>query len=329
MIYINKKSNNSFSILLEGYIFSLGFYFIWCFYFFQEKPYTYDSLLLIASVVFAITGLYLFLLFLFRYIKSFRNVWTSFLIVSIITLLIFFLIPSANNLIYGMYYYNKYNLKGDETIKTIEKNEAERKIMEATNIKTKNQLEDTKEKIQTVQKRMKEIEYNLNNSLEINDVANTSIQELQAKLESERKENNKSKDEIILALRSKRKEERKVEEHIILKGKSKRDSSEIKINSNVDNTDSDLIRKEPIFKVQIISSDTPLAIDSPKLKGLKNVWEYKDGGLYKYTVGNEKDLKSASALQSESRRKGFTDAFVVAFKNGKRIPVREARKLLN
>jgi hypothetical protein len=234
-----------------------------------------------------------------------------------------------------MYRYNKYDLKRDETIKTIEKNEAERETMAANNIITNNQLEDSKGKIQTEQKRMKEIESKLNNSLATNDVANTSIQELQAKLEPERKENNKlrkrlkSKDEIILALRSKRKEERKVEENIILKGKSKRDSSEIKINSNVDNTDLNLIGKELIFKVQIISSDTPLAIDSPKLKGLKNVWEYKNGGLYKYTVGNEKDLKSASALQSELRRKGFSGAFVVAFKNGKRISVREARKLLN
>ena len=63
--------------------------------------------------------------------------------------------------------------------------------------------------------------------------------------------------------------------------------------------------------------------------GLKNVWVYEDGGLYKYTVGKEKDLKSAYLLQSELRRKGFVGAFVVAFKNGKRIPVRNARKLLN
>jgi hypothetical protein len=234
-----------------------------------------------------------------------------------------------------MYCYNKLNLKRDRTIKTIEKNEPEREIMAANNIKTNKQLEDTKGKTQTEQKRMKEIESKLNNSLAINDVTKTSIQELQAKLESERKENNKlrkklkSKDEIILALKSKIKEERKVEEDIFVKGKSKKDSSDIKINSNVDKTDLDLIGKELIFKVQVISSDTPLAIDSPKLNGLKNVWEYKDGGLYKYTIGNEKDLKSASVLQSECRRKGFVGAFVVAFKNGKRIQVREARKLLN
>ena len=97
----------------------------------------------------------------------------------------------------------------------------------------------------------------------------------------------------------------------------------------MDNTHSDIKNHEVIFKVQIISSSTRLATNSPRLKGLKNVWEYKDNGLYKYTIGNQKDLKSASALQSEFRRKGFDEAFVVTFKNGKRIPVKEALRLLN
>ena len=89
------------------------------------------------------------------------------------------------------------------------------------------------------------------------------------------------------------------------------------------------IDKDIIFKVQALSSKNPLGSNSPRFKGLKNVWEYKDGGLYKYTIGSKRDIQSASALKSELRKKGFSDAFVVAFKNGKRIPVREALRLLN
>ncbi len=339
---MDKKLKMPLSIVLGGYISSLGFYFIWYYHFFYGKPYRDDCFLIIVAVVSAITAVYLFTLLLISYIKSFQKVWTSFSLVSIITLLIFFLIPSANYVIYYKSYDNKLNLKIDKTIKTIEKNEPERKILAANKKEIKKQFEDAKEKIQTEKKRMEKIESKLNNALAVNDAANKSIAELQAKLESEHKENAKlikklnetirklgSKDEIILALRSKLKQERKAEEDIIVKGKSSRDSSEIKINLKVDNTNSDTIGQEIIFKVQIISSDTLLAKNSPKLKGLKNVWEYIDGVLYKYTVGNEKDLKSASVLQSEFRRKGFVGAFVVAFKNGKRIPVREARKLLN
>ena len=96
----------------------------------------------------------------------------------------------------------------------------------------------------------------------------------------------------------------------------------------MDNTESVTKNQEITFKVQIISSDTRLSIDAPQFKGLKNIWEYKDRGLYKYTVGNQIDLKSATKIQSEFRRKGFNGAFVVAFKNGKRIPVREAWKAI-
>ena len=123
--------------------------------------------------------------------------------------------------------------------------------------------------------------------------------------------------------------ELKKNEQATVEAKSKKVDSEEK-NKNPENVviESDKINKEIIFKVQILSSDTPLSTNSPKFKGIKNIWEYKDGVLYKYTVGNNKDLKSASELQSELRKKGFGDAFVVAFQNGKRIPVRKAQKLL-
>ena len=118
-------------------------------------------------------------------------------------------------------------------------------------------------------------------------------------------------------------------EQVTVEAKSKKVNSEEK-KKNAENVviESDKINKESIFKVQILSSDTPLSTNSPKFKGIKNIWEYKDGVLYKYTVGNNNDIKSASELQSELRKKGFGDAFVVAFQNGKRIPVRKALKLL-
>jgi len=115
----------------------------------------------------------------------------------------------------------------------------------------------------------------------------------------------------------------------VIQTESNKDFSEIKTNSEADNTDLVNENQEIIFKVQIISSKTRLAANSSRFKGLENVLEYVDGGFYKYTKGNGKDLKSASVLQSELRKKGFVGAFVVAFKNGKRIPLREAKKFLN
>ena len=91
-------------------------------------------------------------------------------------------------------------------------------------------------------------------------------------------------------------------------------------------TESAKINKEIIFKVQVLSSENPLESNSPWFKGLKNVWVYKENDLYKYTIGNKRDIQSASVLQSELCKKGFSDAFVVAFQNGRRIPFRKALK---
>jgi len=328
---MDKKLEMPLSIVVGGYIFSLGFYFIWCFYFFYERLHKADYLLVIAAVVFAITAVYFFPFLLILYIKSLQKVWTSFSLVSLITLSIFFLIPLANYEMYYKFYGNKLNLKQDETIETIDKNEPKRKILEANKKEIKKRLETAKEKIQTEENLKKEIETKLNNPIATNDAANRTITELQAKLESERKKNDelrKQLNEIIRKTKS-LEGEQKTKGDVVVQAKSNKDFSEIKINSEVGNTDSVTKSQEIIFKVQIISSSTRLATNSPQFKGLKDVWEYKDSGLHKYTVGNEKDFKSASALQSEFRIKGFSGAFVVAFKNGKRIPVREAQRLLN
>jgi hypothetical protein len=307
---MDNSLERSLSIVVGGYIFSFGAYLVWCFYFFYGKQFKADYFFVIGLVFFAITAVYLFSYFLISYIISFQKVWISFFLVLIITLLIFFLIPSTGNSIYTS------NLKRDKNVKTIKMNK---------------HLEVAKENAHTEQKRMKIIESKLNNSHEINDVANTSITELQPKLGFERKENDKLRKRLndkIGNLRSKQTEKRNAEEEIIEIGKSNRDSSEIKINPKAANTGLDSLGQEIIFKIQIISSDTLFSKNSPKFMGLKNIWVYEDRGLYKYTVGNKKDLKSASLLQSELRRKGFVEAFVVAFKDGKRIPVREAWKAI-
>jgi len=288
----DNQIERSLSIVVGGYILSLGFYFIWCFYFFHERLNRDGYLLVIAVVVCAITAVHFFSLLLILYIRSLQKVWTSFFSVSIITLLIFFLIPYTNHLIYYKFH--------------------------------------DKEKILTEKKRMEKVETKLKFEIAMNDASKKLITELQAKLESERKENEKlikQLDETIRKMKS-LEEERETKGDIFAQAKSDKNISKIKINSKMVNTESDTINQEIIFKVQIISSSTRLEKNSPKFNGLKNIWEYKDSDLYKYTVGNEKDLKSASAIQSELRKKEFNGAFVVAFKNGKRITIRDAKKFL-
>jgi hypothetical protein len=47
----------------------------------------------------------------------------------------------------------------------------------------------------------------------------------------------------------------------------------------------------------------------------------KGNDLWKYTVGSERSLEGARAVQKTCREKGFEGCFIVAFdKDGKRIP---------
>ncbi len=92
-------------------------------------------------------------------------------------------------------------------------------------------------------------------------------------------------------------------------------------------------KKDPIivsdtvfFRVQFMSSDKKVEMGSEKFKGMKEIIEYDEGGTYKYTSGNYVLLNPATGLQKEIREKGYRDAFVVAFRAGKRIPLNDAVK---
>jgi len=60
------------------------------------------------------------------------------------------------------------------------------------------------------------------------------------------------------------------------------------------------------------------------------VEEYFDNGLHKYTSGKSTDFNQLNKVMLPAlKKKGFKQAFIVAFKDGKRIPVSDALKLLN
>jgi len=86
--------------------------------------------------------------------------------------------------------------------------------------------------------------------------------------------------------------------------------------------------REVIFKVQVLIDREKVDTSNPRFKGLSKVGYYYHDGYYKYTIGNETGLDKAINIQSEIRKKGFLDAFVVCFKDGKRISLQEAKKIL-
>jgi N-acetylmuramoyl-L-alanine amidase len=81
------------------------------------------------------------------------------------------------------------------------------------------------------------------------------------------------------------------------------------------------------YRVQFASYKKEKTPDFKKFRGLPDIKMYEHEGFYKYTAGNDTSLQKASDLKKELTEKGFTDVFVVAFLDEKRIPLDEAKQL--
>ncbi len=72
-----------------------------------------------------------------------------------------------------------------------------------------------------------------------------------------------------------------------------------------------------VYKVQILASDTKLSKNSKLLKGYKADFYYEKG-LYKYTYGESSSMAEISKIR-KSLLKDFKDAFIIKFKDGKKL----------
>lgn len=87
-----------------------------------------------------------------------------------------------------------------------------------------------------------------------------------------------------------------------------------------------------IYKIQIgaYSRELPAYIDRlfKKLSFIRKIDKYVDEkGIVVYTTGNLTNFEDALQMQTQVRQEGVKDAFVVAYNNGKRITLKEAKKL--
>jgi N-acetylmuramoyl-L-alanine amidase len=82
-----------------------------------------------------------------------------------------------------------------------------------------------------------------------------------------------------------------------------------------------------VFKVQFASSDVALDLGQAKFSAITEGSFYKVKSIFKYTSGSFTALNDAVKHQNQLRENGFKDCSVVAFKNGERMDIKEARSL--
>lgn len=84
-------------------------------------------------------------------------------------------------------------------------------------------------------------------------------------------------------------------------------------------------KKEPVieFAIQLAVSGLKKDVNEVPFKSLENVWILADGRLYKYLQGHYASIEDAKKAL-ESIKSSFTDAFILAFEDNRRISVEDA-----
>lgn len=77
-------------------------------------------------------------------------------------------------------------------------------------------------------------------------------------------------------------------------------------------------QQAPVFKVQILTSSKPLSPKDKQFKGLKGIDSYKENGLHKYTYGSSTNYNEILRIKKDVSKR-IKDAFIIAFKNGKKM----------
>lgn len=77
-------------------------------------------------------------------------------------------------------------------------------------------------------------------------------------------------------------------------------------------------KSDIVYKIQFLTTDRRLKAGASEFKGLKDVDSYKDGGVYKYTVGNY-DSRNAAQAELRKIRKIHSGAFIIETRDGVRI----------
>ena len=81
------------------------------------------------------------------------------------------------------------------------------------------------------------------------------------------------------------------------------------------------------YKIQIASSKNKIPTKSYNFRGLKNVERVAVGSFFKYYYGGSAVLEKVKKALKLAKKKGYKTAYIVAFKSGERISLREANNM--
>ncbi len=111
------------------------------------------------------------------------------------------------------------------------------------------------------------------------------------------------------------------------KYKEERDKVATAIKKEAEDKVVEEVKKEVIFKTQIASSSKSIETKSFNFKGLTDVERKKVNKYYRYYYGKTTSYKEIKKKLKIAQNKGYNDAFIIAFSEGKRISLKKAINL--
>ena len=83
------------------------------------------------------------------------------------------------------------------------------------------------------------------------------------------------------------------------------------------------------FRVQILASSREIPLSTDNFNGLSTISREPYKSLFRYMYGQTNSYEQAKMLKSNADLKGYTTSFIVAYKEGVRIPMKEAMKYVS
>ena len=83
-----------------------------------------------------------------------------------------------------------------------------------------------------------------------------------------------------------------------------------------------------IFKVQLVAVSREPSLNPDDYNGLPNLSVERHEKVYRVLYGNTASYEEAQRLQSFAALRGYPSAYIVAYRNGERIPLPEALSAL-
>jgi len=79
-----------------------------------------------------------------------------------------------------------------------------------------------------------------------------------------------------------------------------------------------------VFKVQLMAVSKDIPLTPSNFKGLNTLSRERYNNMYRILYGNTASYDQAKLLQAGAKQKGYSQAYIVAYRDGERIPVKKA-----